>query len=145
MAQQSNATIGSGTLPFTTQILTPEQRGQQANGRGERYGTNVVVVNPEDQIAVDAWAASGVLVPSAAAVQVIGPGITALPRTRKVVLQNGGANAIYIAPTEAGATATDGFSIAGNALFTLELPLLHNNSIWALADTAPTLLKVLVY
>jgi len=145
MAVQSNAAVGSGTLPFTTRILTPAQRGQEAEGRGERLGTNVVVINPEDILAVDAWAASGVVI-GVAPVQVIAPEITDLPRIRRVVIQNDGGQDAYIAPTEAAATVADGFTIpASSALPPLELPLLHNNQIWARSASATTTLKIIVY
>ena len=128
MSVQSSAAIGSGTIPFVTQILPPSQRGQQSAGRGERYGTNVVVINPEDQIAVDAFAVSGVsfgVVP----VKIWDPNSNPLPRQRSITLLNDGPGVAYIGQSSTAVIAPSGFSlpVAGS----LTLPFLKNVQIWA--------------
>jgi hypothetical protein len=146
MAVEVFAIVGSGTVEHARGILTPAQRGILTDGNGVRKGTQVMLANPEDLLSVDVWMASGVLVPSAAAVQVFGPHINTLPRTRKVILENVGGQDIYIAPTEAGATAADGFTLsASDTNARVELPLLHNNQIWALAASATSTLKIIAY
>jgi hypothetical protein len=66
-----------------------------------------------------------------------------------VIIENIGAQDAYIAPTEAGATAADGFTIhaVGTAgeLNRIALPLLHNNEVWAVAAASTTTLKIIVY
>lgn len=128
MSVQSAATIGSGTLLFTTQILPPAQRGQVADSRGERVGTNVIVVNPEDQIAVDAFAVSGVSF-GVTPVQIWGPGINPLPRQRVVTLFNDGPSEAFIGPDSSSVIAPSGFNLG--AELSLTLPFLHNVQIWA--------------
>lgn len=142
MSIQSAATIGSGTLPFVTQILPPAARGQVANARGERFGTNVVVVNPEDQIAVDAFAVSGVSITSTP-VRVWGPGINSLPRQREVRLQNLGPGSIYLGPSSTAVISPSGFRVA--AASTINLPFLYNVDVWARADGGGASITIIAY
>jgi hypothetical protein len=140
------ANIGSGTLPQTRAILPAAQRGSEPLGEGLRTGIQVMVGNPEDLNSVDAWAASGVVV-GTGVVQIFGPHINTLPRTRLVIIENLGGQDLIIAPTEAGATVADGFTIptpAAGAQTRLELPLLHNNEIWARSASATTTVKLLI-
>lgn len=128
MSIQSAATIGSGTLPFVTQILPPASRGQVDNARGERVGTNVVVINPEDQIAVDAFAVSGVSF-GVTPVKIWDSNINPLPRQRSVTLFNDGPNEAFIGPNSTSVIAPSGFNIAAEG--SLQLPFLKNVEIWA--------------
>jgi len=146
MTNQVAAIVGSGTLPYTRGILPASQRGNEATGEGVRTGIQVMVGNPEDAIAVDAWAASGVVV-GVTPVQIFGPNTNPLPRTRLVVLQNLGGQDLIIAPTAAGATIADGFTLetpAAGAESRIELPLLHNNEIWARSASATTTVKLVI-
>jgi hypothetical protein len=142
MSIQSAAAIGSGTLPFTTQILPSSQRGQVAGARGERVGTNVVVINPEDQIAVDAFAVSGVSI-TTTPTRVWGLGINSLPRQRDVRLQNLGPGSVYIGPTSTAVIAPSGFRVAINT--TIDLPLLYNVDVWARADGGGASITIIAY
>ena len=138
--------IGSGTAEQTRAILPAAQRGKEPLGQGVRTGIQVMIGNPEDSIAVDAWAASGVVV-GVTPVQIFGPNINTLPRTRLVVVQNLGGQDLIIAPTEAGATVADGFTVmtpAAGAESRVELPLLHNNEIWARSASATTTVKLVI-
>lgn len=128
MSLQSASTIGSGTLLFTTQILPPASRGQVDGTRGERFGTNVVVINPEDQIAVDAFAVSGVAI-GVTPVKIWDANINPLPRQRSVTLFNDGPNEAFIGPNSTSVIAPSGFNIAAEA--SLQLPFLKNVEIWA--------------
>ena len=144
MAQQSNAAVGSGTLPFTTQILTPAQRGVEPAGQGNRYGTNVVVINPEDQVAVDAFATSGVIV-ATSAVEVISPAINPLPRSRSVILENTGGQAVFIGH-KVDIQDPEAFELGTTAPNNrIELPLLHNVAIFARTASSSTTIKFIVY
>ena len=152
MANEVSTLIGSGTVFATRQILTPANRGSNTvipEGQGGfRQSTQVSLANPEDILSVDIWAASGVVINTVTA-QVFGPHINTLPRTRKVVIENVGGQDAYIAPTEAGATAANGFTLAASAVTKpdarIELPLLHNAQVWATAASATTTLKIIVY
>ncbi len=146
MTTQVAATIGSGTTEQTRAILPASQRGNEPRGQGVRTGIQVVVANPEDLNSVDAWAASGVVI-GVTPVQIFGPTINTLPRTRLVMIENAGAVDMVIAPTEAGATLADGFTIPAPVAGTLprvELPLLHNNEIWARSASSTTTVKLLI-
>jgi len=146
MAREIASIIGSGTIPYTRAILPASQRGSEPTGEGVRTGTQVMVGNPEDLLAVDAWAASGVVV-GVAPVQIFGPGVNTLPRTRCVVLQNLGGQDLIIAPSAAGATIADGFTLpnpAAGVESRIELPLLHNNEIWARSASATTTVKLII-
>jgi hypothetical protein len=142
MSIQSASTIGSGTLLFTTQILPSSQRGQIAGALGQRVGTNVVVINPEDQIAVDAFAVSGVSI-TTTPTRVWGPGINSLPRQRDVRLQNLGPGSVYIGPTSTAVIAPSGFRVAINT--TIDLPLLYNVDVWARADGGGASITIIAY
>lgn len=154
MATEASALIGSGTVEFTKNILTPAQRGSNPDTRGGfRQGTQVMLGNPEDLLSVDAWAVSGVVVNETPA-QIVGPHINMLGRIRTVILENVGSGdatgpRVFVGPTEALATAADGFEIPAPAmpgtLNRLELPLLHNNEIWAATESANTIIKIIVY
>lgn len=146
MTKEVAAIVGSGTLPYTRGILSEVQRGNEPAGEGVRTGIQVMVGNPEDAIAVDAWAASGVVV-GTTPVQIFGPNINTLPRVRLVILQNLGGQDLIIAPTAAGATVDDGFTLpnpAAGVESRIELPLLHNNEIWARSASATTTVKLVI-
>jgi hypothetical protein len=144
MAYESSTSVGSGTLPFTTQILSTEQRGQNDEACGERRGTNVVVINPEDVVAVDAVATSGVVV-STTAVELIAPNINPLPRSREVVLENTGGQALLIGHFADFADA-EAFELATSAPNNrITLPLLHNVSLFGRTATGTTTVKFIVY
>lgn len=146
MSERVASIIGSGTIPYTRAILPAAQRGDQPLGEGVRNGTQVMIGNPEDLLAVDIWAASGVVV-GVTPVQIFGPNTNPLPRTRLVIIENLGSQALIIAPTEAGATVADGFTIptpAAGVETRLELPLLHNNEIWARSASATTTVKLII-
>lgn len=140
------AIIGSGTIPQTRAILPASQRGTEEAGEGVRTGVQVMVGNPEDLIAVDAWATSGVLV-GVTPVQIFGPNINSLPRTRLVIIENVGSVDLLIAPTEVGNTVANSFTLPAPAAGTIprvELPLLHGNEIWARAASATTTVNLVI-
>lgn len=146
MAQQSSATIGSGTLPFTPQILSSGQRGIADGGRGERYGTNVVVINPEDQVAVDAFAASGVNL-TTTTVELLSPASNPLPRSRQVTIQNtDGTNDVLIGHF-ADFTDLEGFVVSATsepATSKVTIPILHNVTLYARAAAGTATVKLLI-
>lgn len=128
MAREVFAIIGSGTLPFTRQILPSGQRGTEPTGEGIRGGTQVMVANWEDNLSVDAFAVSGVSI-GVTPVLVWGPGINPLPRQRSVTLFNDGPGELFVGPNSTSVISPSGFNIAAET--SLTLPLLWNVQIWA--------------
>ena len=148
MAREASALIGSGTVDRTRNILTPAQRGTNANSLGGyRTGTQVVLANPEDINSVDAFATSGVPITSSA-VEVIGPHINPLSRCRTIVLENTGAADVLIG-NSASFQDPEGFilSTEGTAgrQTRIELPLMHNVSIWARTAAGTSNIRFIVY
>ena len=133
MSSTVAAIVGSGTLPFTRGILSSIQRGYEAGGEGVRTGIQVMVGNPEDLVAVDTFVASGVTV-GTTPLEIVGPHINPLPRCRHVVVQNLGANDLYISH-HPNVEILDSFQLAAGGTAgadrSIALPLLHNTSVWA--------------
>lgn len=148
MAREVTSLIGSGTVPFTGQILTPDGRGTNLGGRGERYGTQVQIANPEDLNSVAAFGVSGVTV-GVTPVQLVGPTLHVLPRTRTVILQVfGAADEIFFGPSESTDFLLQGFSVLGSTageIRSVELPFLHNVSIWARTASGTADVRILIY
>jgi len=144
------AQIGSGTVPFTRAILPVDERGTEPLGEGIRTGTQVMVGNPEDFVAVDAFAVSGITI-GTTPVQIAGPGVTPLPRARKIVIQNNSlspalANALFIGPDAGFDFLTEGFGIYGsNAghIIEVEIPLMAGVEVWARTPTNPISVRLL--
>lgn len=148
MAREVFAQIGSGTLPFTTSILPPAQRGTEADAQGHRGGTQVMIGNPEDMLAVDAFAVSGITI-GTTPIEIVNPAFNPLPRTRQVIIQNlDGTNDVFI-----GHKSTDlpleGFQLSavaaanGNSPSQVTLPLLHNVSVWAAASAGSVQVRMI--
>lgn len=147
MANQSSSAIASGTIEFTRQILPASQRGTEPNGRGERYGTNVVVINPEDMLSVDAFAASGITV-GTTPLEIVGPLNNPLPRMREVVIENTGGQDLFISH-HPNVELLDSFVLpaegtAGTST-RVTLPVLHNVSVYARTSTGTTQVRLLIY
>lgn len=138
--------VGSGTVPYTYGILDPADRGALTGGNGVRQGTQVLVANPEDLVAVDAFAASGVTV-GTTAVEIVGPHNNPLPRCRQVILQNSGGQAVFIShrpdfPTLDAFQLPTGGTAGTNRRVTLSL--LHNVSIYAKTSTGTSTVRILI-
>jgi hypothetical protein len=130
MAREVAAIIGSGTIPYTRQILPSGQRGSDSTGTAEgvRTGTQVMVANWEDHLSVDAFAVSGVSI-GITPIQVWGPGINPLPRQRTVTMFNDGPGELFIGPNSTAVIAPSGFNVPAETALTL--PLMWNVQIWA--------------
>lgn len=148
------AQIGSGTVPFTYGILPPEQRGTESEGQGIRTGSQVMVGNPEDITSACCWATSGVTVGAVTPVKLIGPDTNPLPRCRMIGIENNTPNStlfITNVPNSVEALTSQGFVIehgsggAGPAGDHFEVPLLHNNEIWALAETGTIDVRLIIW
>lgn len=139
------AIVGSGTLPFTRQILPSSQRGSQANSEGVRTGMQVMIGNPEDLLSVDAFAASGISV-ATSPVEIVSFGVNPLPRCGNVLVKNGGASAVLISNKQ-NFTDIEGFPLSalGTSGDSVLIPVLKNVSIWARCATGSTTMKVLIY
>lgn len=137
--------VGSGTIPFARAILPSSQRGYEPNGRGERGGIQTQIANPEDLVAVDAFAASGVSV-STTSVEVVGFGNNPLPRCRNVIVKNGGATAVLLSHKQ-NFTDIEGFPLSalGTANDQIELSIMKNVSVWARTASGSTTVKVLIF
>ena len=148
MTRQASSIIGSGTYPYTRQILPIAQRGANDNGGGIRTGNQVVIANPEDLTSVDAFAVSGITV-GTTPVQILAPGNNPLPRSVKVILQNVGSQDVFIGPTSEKASVAEGFVLATDGTAgtsrRVELPFLHNVEIWARSQTGTSTIKMLIY
>lgn len=134
------AIIGSGTLPYTRGILPPDQRGNQTGAEGVRTGTQVMIGNPEDILAVDAFATSGVSI-GVTPVLVWGPSINPLPRQRSVTIHNQGPSTVFLGANSTAAIGPSGiFLDNGNTNLAtadeITLPFLKNVEIWASAPAA---------
>lgn len=144
MARETVSVIGSGTLVATRKILPESQRGSQTGGRGELCGSNVTVINPEDLIAVDTFASSGLTLGTS--VIEIGPYNNPLPRARKIRIQNDGAQDAYISHKSSFVTL-DSYLLpardTGTAPREVEIELLHNVSIYMRTGTGSTTIRLL--
>lgn len=140
--------IGSGTLPYTRQILSPANRGSQAGAEGVRTGAQVMIGNPEDLNSVDAFAVSGVSL-AGTPVRIWGPGISSLPRQREVTIKNQGPGSVYIGPNSTAVIAPSGFQInpptANNTFSEITLPFLANVDVWARADGGGASVTIIAY
>jgi len=140
MAYDVAADIGSGTLPYTRNILTPAQRGSNANGEGWRTGHQVMIANPEDLNSVDAFGIRNVSVTGTATL-IVGPNDNPLPRCRTVIIRNVGTGDVHIGPDSSVAVGT-GFELAANTQ--IELPFLHNVEVWGISGGSEDV-RVLIY
>ncbi len=138
MSRDVASIIGSGTIPFTRAILPPSQRGTQPNGEGIRTGTQVMIGNPEDLLAVDAFAVSGITV-NTTPVLIFSKDLAQniLPRTREIRIQNTTApSELAIGPTAQKAQA-EGYVIhvhgASAPYGEIALPILDSVQVWAVA------------
>lgn len=140
------AVIGSGTLPNTRAILPAAQRGKQPLGEGVRTGIQVMLGNPEDIVAVDAFAASGITV-GTGVVEIVGPHVNPLPRSREVIIENVGGVDVYLSHLPDFPTA-DSFELstegtAGRST-RVTMPILHNTSVYARTAAGTTSVRLLI-
>lgn len=145
MTERVAAIVGSGTIPFTRGILPALQRGNESIGEGVRTGIQVMVGNPEDLVAVDAFAASGITV-GTSVVEAVGPNTNPLPRCRAIELQNTGSNPILISH-RSSFTDDDAFQLpaaAAGISRRVEIPILHNVSVYARAVGGSSTLRMLI-
>lgn len=151
MSRDVASIIGSGTIPFTRAILPLSQRGTQADGEGIRTGTQVMIGNPEDMVAVDAFAVSGITV-NTTPVLIFSKDLAknVLPRVREVRVQNiTGSSELAIGPTAQKAQA-EGYVIhvhgASAPFGEVALPVLDSVQIWAVAKTGgPIQVRMLLF
>lgn len=153
VAPQVSSIIGSGTLPYTRAILTSAQRGNQPLGEGVRTGLQVMVGNPEDLVAVDAFATSGVSV-NTNAVLIFSKDLarTVLPRCREIRIQNTTDSSVLAIGTSAQKIDQgEGWllhnSTAGNPSYRdVTLPVLDSVNIYAKAISGgPISVRMLLF
>ena len=145
MSREVFARVGSGTVEFVAGILPSGQRGYLESGNGVRGGTQVMIANPEDLLAVPAFVASGITV-GTTSVEIVGPHKTQLPFVRKVVISNGGSQAFLIGEKQ-NFTDIEGFEIAANGTVgdSISLDIMKNVSVWARTTILTTNVKVLIF
>lgn len=130
--------IGSGTINQTRGILPSSQRGAQADGLGIRIGQQVIVANPEDLVAVDAFAVSGISITSTP-IKIWGAGSNPLPRARLLRIQNATDSTTLTIANSAAKTA-EGWTLvnagAGTPRASVDLPILDCCEVWAVGSAA---------
>lgn len=134
---EAQALIGSGTLPFTHGIAG-----------NVRAGNPVILTNPEDLVAMAAFATSGVTI-GTSAVEILGPNRNPLSQSRLVIFENTGLNTIFISHQKSF-TSLEGFELEANILLSngsdrrLILPILRNVSVWARTDNGTSSIKLII-
>lgn len=130
--------IGSGTIGYTRGILPASQRGTQSAGEGIRVGTQVIVANPEDLVAVDAFAASGISI-SSTPIKIFDKNQSPLPRARLLRIQNATDSTTLTIANSAAKTA-EGWTLvnagAGTPRASVDLPILDCCEVWAVGSAA---------
>lgn len=150
MSREVSAIIGSGTIPLTYGILSPANRGNVNGAEGVRTGMQVILANPEDINAVDAFATSGVSI-GVTPTLIWGPYINPLPRQQMVVLHNQGPNTLFIGQNSTSVIAPSGMiipagSVSVASVCKLSLPFMKNVEIWAAAPgVGGTQVSILAY
>jgi len=141
------AIIGSGTIEQTRAILPASQRGSEELGEGVRTGLQVMLGNPEDVVAVDAFATSGISVGLTVPVLLVGPNTNPLPRCRGLRIYNTTTSTLFLGPREDFDFVNEGYPIIGSAVTrrTDDIPLLHNVEVWALATGAISEVRMIIY
>jgi len=138
--------VGSGTIPFTYGILSSGQRGNEPLGGGIRTGNQVMIGNPEDMVAVDAFAASGIVI-GTNPVEILGPQNNPLPRSRMVLIENTGTVDAYISH-RLNFTTLDAFELSPEGTAgrdsRIQLPLLRNVSVYAKTASGSTTIRLLI-
>lgn len=142
MSSQSATLIGSGTLPYTYSILDPTLRGALTGGRGERFGNNVVIINPEDLASSEAFAISGISIGTTPTL-VWGPSMSSLARQRAVVLTVDGPGSLFFGPSTTSVIAPSGIKVASGASTPL-LPFMKGVEIYGRSDST-TQIRILAY
>jgi hypothetical protein len=130
--------IGSGTIYYTRGILPSSQRGAQPNSMGERFGVQTIIANPEDLVAVDAFAVSGIQI-TTAPIKIWGAGSNPLPRARLLRIQNA-TDSTTVTIANSAAKTPEGWTLVNNGAGTprssVDLPILDCCEVWAVASAA---------
>lgn len=157
MARETPSVIGSGYYNAVYPIIPSGQGGSgPATGsdqvRSQLGGSNVVIVNPENVVAVPAWNTSGVSV-GVVPTKIWDANINyILPTQRLIRLQNMGPNEVRVSSNPTGAIFPSGFTItpitaaATNKDNTsrLDLPLMKGAEIWA-SSLGTSQIQIIIY
>jgi hypothetical protein len=146
MSTTQHTQVGSGTLPFTRSILPEAQRGVEVGSEGIRHGAQVIMANPEDLVAVDAFAASGIVV-GTSEVEIISPNTNPLPRCREIIIENVGAADVYLSHLP-GFVTDLGFELATEGTAgrdsRIRLPLLHNVTVYGKTASGSSSIRLII-
>lgn len=147
MTREVAAIVGSGTTPFTRGILSPSQRGSQSGAEGVRTGLQVMVGNPEDLVAVDAFAVSGIAV-GTTPLKIFDKNSSPLPRTRMIRVQNA-TDSSTVTIANRASKIPEGFALVNAGANTprayIDLPVLDAVEIWATGSAAATQIRMLLF
>lgn len=147
MSREVAAIIGSGTTPFTYGILSQSQRGSQSGAEGVRTGLQVVIANPEDMVAVDAFAASGIAV-TTTPIKIFGASQSPLPRARKVLIENSTDSSTLVIANRAS-KIPEGWQLvnagANTPRASVELPIMNGTDVWAAAVAGTVQVRMLIF
>lgn len=147
MTREAASIIGSGTLPYTRQILPASQRGSEPLGEGVRTGIQVMIGNPEDLVAVDAFASSGIAI-STTPIKIFDKNTSPLPRARLVRVQNA-TDSSTVTIANRASKLPEGFTLVNAGASTprayIDLPILDCVEIWAVGSAAATQVRMLIF
>lgn len=144
------AHVGSGTVIPVKAILPSGQRGHDNTGlaAGVRTGAQVMIGNPEDVVAVDAFASSGIAV-GTTPIKIFGASQSLLPRARQVVVENATDSSTLLISHAASKVVSEGFALTNAGANTprqsVTLPIMAGVDIWAAASTGSVQVRILIF
>lgn len=148
MSREVASQIGSGTIPYTRGVLPHAQRGSQSGAEGVRVGQQVMIGNPEDMVAVDAFASSGIAV-STAPTKIFGSSQNPLPRARKIVVENASDTSTLLVSHAPSKVVSEGYQLvnagANTPRASVELPILGGTDVWAAALAGTVQVRILIF
>lgn len=133
-----SSVIGSGTIQATRGILPSSQRGYEPAGEGVRHGQQVMIGNPEDLVAVDAFSCSGISI-ATSPILIFDKGRSPLPRARLIRVQNA-TDSTTLTIANKASKLPEGWQLTNAGATTprsyIDLPILDCCEIWAVGSAA---------
>ncbi len=153
MARETASNIGSGFYPSVYPVIPSGRGGSGPSDVGSILGgSNTTVTNPENIVAVPAWATSGVSVGSVP-VKIWDANINyLLPTQRSFTVQNLGPSDCRIGPNSTSVIFPSGFTITAlidaatgkDATSKQALPIFKGAEVWA-SSNGTSQLQILVW
>lgn len=144
------AHVGSGTVNPVRGILPSGQRGHDNTGlaAGVRTGIQVMLGNPEDIVAVDAFASSGIAV-STTPLKIFGASQSLLPRARQVIIENATDSSTLLISHHPSKVVSEGYALTNAGTNTprqsVTLPVMAGVDIWAAASAGTVQVRILIF